>query len=184
MAASRRPWAEALLRFWFRELAPAQWFSRDETVDAALRARFGRWLTALGTAPAESFLDGVRTARAAILLFDQVPRNLYRDDPRAYAFDPLAREIVRLVLARDWDRGLDRSARHFIYMPMMHSEQIADQCLCLRLFRDLDNAFLYRFAADHHAMIARFGRFPHRNEVLGRPSSPAEERAVAEGAAS
>ena len=116
-----------------------------------------------------------------MLLFDQCPRNLFRNSPRAFAFDPLARAICKGALAKGWDRGLGLHERQFLYMPLMHSEDIADQRRSLALFTELGNSFIAGFARAHYDMIARFGRFPHRNAVLGRKSSAAEERAVAAG---
>lgn len=181
MAAAQRFWAADLLHFWFHELRPDQWFGRSSVVDEALRRRFGRWLAALGNRPASEFLRDPLTARAAVLLFDQVPRNLFRDDPRAFAHDALARSIAKGIMQRGWDRGLPKAARQFIYMPLMHSEAIADQRDSLRRFTALDDAFVLGFARAHYRMVARFGRFPHRNAVLDRKSTAAEERAVAAG---
>lgn len=124
MAAAQRFWAADLLHFWFHELRPDQWFGRSAFVDEALRRRFGRWLAALGTRPAGEFLRDPLAARAAVLLFDQIPRNLFRDDPRAFTHDALAREIAMGIMDRGWDRGLPKAARHFIYMPLMHSEAL------------------------------------------------------------
>lgn len=181
MAAAQRPWAADLLHFWFHELRPDQWFGRNAVVDDALRRRFGRWMTALARRPSREFLRDPLTARAAILLFDQVPRNLFRDDARAFAHDRLAREIAKGIMERHWDRGVPKEAQHFIYMPLMHSEAITDQNECLRRFAGLGDAYSLSFAKAHHRMIARFGRFPHRNAVLGRRSSAAEQQAIAAG---
>lgn len=170
-----------MLHFWFYELRPDQWFGRSDAVDAALRRRFSRALAMLGRQPASTFLGDPLTARAAVLLFDQVPRNLFRDDPRAFAYDRLARAITRGVLAKGWDRTMARPARHFLYMPLMHSEAIADQLLALQLFATLGDSRTLGFCRAHARMIERFGRFPHRNGVLGRKSTRAEKRAVAAG---
>lgn len=131
--------------------------------------------------PAGEFLCDPLTTRAAVLLFDQCPRNLYRDDPRAFAADPLARAIAKGALRRGWLRGLQPSTAQFVLMPLMHSERIADQRECLVRFAALGNPRNLSFARSHYRMIARFGRFPHRNAVLGRRSSVAELRAVAAG---
>ncbi|GGC37338.1 membrane protein [Novosphingobium marinum] len=181
MTAARRPWAADLLHYWFHELEPRQWFASDEVVDRELRRRFEGHLAALRVRPATEFLSDRETARAAILLFDQVPRNLFRDDARAFATDPLAREICKAALRKRWDNGLSHAGKQFVYMPLMHSEDIADQRLSLRLFASLGDSFNFRFARSHHAMIARFGRFPHRNELLGRRTTEAEARAIAAG---
>ncbi|UVI40235.1 DUF924 family protein [Qipengyuania spongiae] len=180
MAVTNRPWARDLLYCWFHVLGPAAWFAGGEDVDAFLKVQFGRWLTPLGTQSAESFLTDRATARAAILLFDQLPRNLFRDDPRAYRWDPLALAITHGAIRKGWHRGLSRDEAQFVLMPLMHSEAIADQRLSLRLFMRYAPGSL-SFARSHHRMIARFGRFPHRNAVLGRHSTAAEIRAVAAG---
>ena len=181
MAAARRRWAAELLHFWFHTLHAEQWFDRHEVVDSALRKRFARVLAALQRRPAREFLRDRLTARAAILLFDQCPRNIYRDDRRAFAADPLARAIVKGALRRDWHRRLGRGEAQFVLMPLMHSEAMADQQASLARFAALGDARNLAFARRHYRMIARFGRFPHRNAVLGRTSSKAELRAVAAG---
>lgn len=181
MAAARPGWPAQLLHFWFEQLTPQQWFGRNTAVDAQLRRRFSRLLLALGRQGPDRFLSDVATARAAVLLFDQIPRNLFRNDPRAYSHDAKARAITLGAIARGWDRGLGKHERQFLYMPLMHSEHRMDQLASLRLYAGLDDAFILGFARSHAAMVLRFGRFPHRNALLGRKSSPAEERAVASG---
>lgn len=181
MAAACRPWAADLLHFWFHELDEGQWFRPNPAVDAACERRFGRWLTALAPRPAAEFLTDQATARAAVLLFDQVPRNIARGTARAFACDPLARAITHGALARGWDRGLALHERQFLAMPLMHSEAIADQRLSLAFYAALGSPVITAFARAHYRMIARFGRFPHRNAVLVRASSPAELRAIAAG---
>ena len=178
MTAAPRRWAADLLHFWFHRLGPDDWFGGSADVDAASR-RFAGALAALGARPADEFLRDRQIARAAILLFDQIPRNLHRGDARAFVFDPLARQIARGTIARGWVRGLPRDERAFVGMPLMHSEAIADQMASLAFFRGSPTH--YAFARAHWRMIARFGRFPHRNAALGRTSSPAEQAAVAAG---
>ncbi|MBO9602081.1 MAG: DUF924 domain-containing protein [Novosphingobium sp.] len=180
MAAAPRRWAAELLHFWFHKLGPRDWFRGGPEVDEALRKRFERDLLSLFTQSADNFLTDPATARAAVLLFDQVPRNLYRGSAEAFAFDPLARHICTGVLAREWDKGLTRVERQFLGLPLEHSEDIADQRASLAYFSQLD-AHTFAFARSHYRMIARFGRFPHRNAALGRTSTPAERAAIAAG---
>lgn len=180
MTAATRPWAAELLHLWFHRLRPADWWGGSKALDDRLRARFGHDLAALGHRPPADFLTDPLTARAAILLFDQIPRNIHRGTPAAFAHDPLARSIARGVMARAWDVPLAQRARQFVYMPLMHSEAIADQRASLAIFAARAPANL-GFARSHYRMIARFGRFPHRNAILDRRSSAAESAAVEAG---
>lgn len=181
MAAARRRWAAELLHYWFHTLRPGDWFRPNKKVDDELRRRFAPDLAALRARPAGEFLRDPSTAIAAILLFDQVPRNIHRGGPEAFASDRLARAIAREVMRRGWDRGLSNAERQFIAMPLMHSEAIADQLASLAAFARLGHRYGLPFARSHYRMVARFGRFPHRNVALGRMSTPAEARAVAAG---
>lgn len=181
MPAARRAWAADLLHFWFHHLGPDDWFGADRHIDDELRRRYARWLGALRLRPAREFLADPQIARAAVLLFDQVPRNIHRGSPLAFATDPLARSIALAALARGWDRTLDLPGRQFIAMPLMHSESVADQRAGLPYFTALGSPEILAFARSHYRMIARFGRFPHRNEVLGRCATAAERAAVEAG---
>ncbi|MBS1239692.1 MAG: hypothetical protein H6R45_398 [Proteobacteria bacterium] len=181
MSAAPRRWAAELLHFWFETLGPRDWFRGGPNVDEALRRRFEPDLLALFTQSADRFLADPPTARAAVLLFDQLPRNLYRGRAEAFAFDPLARNIAREAIARGWDRGLAKAGRQFLGLPLMHSEHVADQRASLAYYAPLGDAFTWSFARSHYRMIARFGRFPHRNAALGRTSSPAELAAIGQG---
>src|SRR5690606_4753013 len=118
--------------------------------DDVLRGRFERELLTLQSRPAAEFLDNPLTALAAVLLFDQLPRNLYRESPRAFAFDPLARAITHEVFRRGWDQPLTRPQRQFLAMPLMHSEDIADQLLSLRVFVRLGWRHGLPFAVSHY----------------------------------
>ena len=179
MTAAPRRWAADLLHFWFVTLGPADWWGGSDAVDAEVRRRFAGDLIALASRPAREFARDPSAALAAILLFDQVPRNAFRGDRRAFAYDRLARQITKIFIARGWHRGLEQHARAFPGMPLMHSEAIADQRASLAYFRSIPGNFA--FARAHWRMVARFGRFPHRNAVLGRRSSGAECAAIAAG---
>lgn len=181
MAAPQRRWAAELLHFWFHALSPQQRFAVNPAVDAQLRCRFERDLAALRTRPAEEFGGGPLDMLAAVILFDQIPRNLYRGTARAFATDATARHLAKAALARGLDRALTPEQRQFLAMPLMHSENRADQLLALRIYARLGRRHGWPFARDHARMVARFGRFPHRNPALGRASTAAELRAVAAG---
>ena len=182
MTLAPRLWAAELLHFWFEQLDQRDWFGGGGELDIELARRFAREHAMLAGQPASSFVTDPHTALAAVLLFDQVPRNIFRGSARAFATDPLARAITRLALARGFDRRLGSDAeRQFLAMPLMHSEDIADQRLSLTVYRQLGARYGFPFARQHYAMIARFGRFPHRSAVLGRTNTPAEQRAIAAG---
>lgn len=181
MAVTARRWTQELRYFWFEVMSPADVWRPSEALDNELRRRFGREWSALRLRPAHEFLGSPHEALAAVLLFDQIPRNIFRGSARTFASDPLARDITRGAIAKGFDRQLTRNERQFLYMPLMHSEDIADQRLSLRLFTRLGRGFGMPFARSHYRAVARFGRFPHRNDMLGRSSTATEEKAVANG---
>lgn len=166
-------WAEDVLYFWFTELQPNDWFSGAEKVDDAIRSRFSQLYQALRASPLlPSSLDA-RALLAAVIVFDQFPRNLFRKSAGAYATDARALELARHAVATGKDRSLKEQERYFLYMPFMHSEDRAMQAESVRLFTALggDGA---KWARHHHGIVERFGRFPHRNAILGRVSTPEE----------
>ena len=174
-------WAATLLRFWFEEHADADWFGGGPDFDQALTDNFAGWREALRSQPVEAFLGDAQTALAAIILFDQVPRNAFRGDAETFATDHIALAIARESVARGLDAGLGKNERLFLYLPFEHSEDAADQRESVRLISALGDERLTQFALDHQAMIERFGRFPHRNIVLGRRDREGEAEAVAAG---
>ena len=174
-------WAADLLHLWFQRLRPADWWQPSAALDDLLQRRYGEWLRALATIAPARFCRHPAQALAAVLLFDQIPRNIHRGSAGAFATDPLARAICHLALDKGFDRKLPGKRTQFLVMPLLHSEDIADQRLALTLFRQIDNGSAFAFARAHHRMIARFGRFPHRNAVLGRSGSAAEREAIAAG---
>jgi uncharacterized protein (DUF924 family) len=173
---SRLPehWVDEVLRFWFEETRPKQWFEKDEGFDAEIRRRFLPVHETLAAQPAESLLTDARTVLAAVIVFDQMPRNMFRDSPRAFATDPKALEIADAAIARGFDRGLRKDERQFLYLPFEHAEDGQAQARCVALMSGLGDPELTRWAEAHKAVIDRFGRFPHRNAVLGRLSTPEE----------
>ena len=181
MALAPRRWAAELLHFWFSKLGPADWWGGSDAVDRECERRFGRELASLHVLPPRRFIADPQTALAAVLLFDQMPRNIFRDDARAFAFDPLARAIAHRALDEGYDTAFPGRQAQFLAMPLMHSENIIDQKRSLAVFRRINGGASFSFARSHHRMIARFGRFPHRNDVLGRESTAAERRAVEAG---
>ncbi len=166
--------ARDVLDFWFQDCTPTQWFSRDPALDARISHRFGPVHRLAAAGKLADWGGSAAGALAEILLLDQFSRNIYRDDPRAFATDPLARQRLAAALDKKLDKDLDRSRRVFLYMPLMHSENLADQTLSVTLFGRLGLADSLDYAEKHREIIARFGRFPHRNAVLGRASTPEE----------
>lgn len=167
-------WAEDVLRFWFHELRPEDWFSGSAKVDEAIRSRFGHLHQALQASPLlPSSLDA-RALLAAVLVFDQFSRNLFRKSAVTYATDGRALELARYAVATGMDRSLKEQERYFLYMPFMHSEHRAMQAESVRLFTELGSADGAKWARHHQGIVERFGRFPHRNAILGRTSTPEE----------
>ncbi|PTQ07387.1 hypothetical protein CLG96_17735 [Sphingomonas oleivorans] len=167
--------ARELLSFWLEETAPRKRFARDPALDREIARRFVHLHQAVLRSHAAVWRADPVTLRAAVILLDQFSRNIYRDDERACAGDPLARALAREALAKGWDRGLDADERAFLYMPFMHSEAMADQLLSIALFEAEGDELSIDYAHRHAAQIARFGRFPQRNAILGRESTAAEE---------
>ncbi len=167
--------AKAVHAFWFEEATPAQWFLRDPAFDKTISERFGAAHQAASENRLNDWRATARDALALILLLDQFSRNLYRDDPRAFAQDVLALEEAKQALDRGFDRQRPDKEKAFFYMPFMHSEDLVAQEQSVALFEaNLPASDNHRYAIEHHEIIARFGRFPHRNRVLGRPLTPEE----------
>jgi uncharacterized protein (DUF924 family) len=165
-----------VLAFW-REAGRDRWYKRDDAFDAEVRDRFHTtWRTAVaGEFSSWEASDG--GALALTIVLDQFPRNMFRDDARTYASDAQARDVAGRAVDRGVDGRIDPILREFLYLPFMHSEQLTDQQRCVALFRTSsgrpDNL---QYAEEHADIIRRFGRFPHRNGILGRPTT-AEEQA-------
>ncbi len=174
-------WAAQLLTFWFDARSFDDWYDGGPDFDAAVGTLAANWHPALRSRPAESFLIDPDTALAATILFDQVPRNLFRGHADAFATDDLARGIARGIVAEGWDQDWTDERRQFAYLPFEHSENIADQRESLRLMSRLADPIFHDHAQQHFDVIDRFGRFPHRNIALGRPTRPAEQPAVEQG---
>jgi uncharacterized protein (DUF924 family) len=182
LSAADRQAVEKVLAFWFAPRREAEWFESSEDFDRAVRDALAGDHERAAAGAYDDWADSPEGALALVLLLDQVPRNLFRGLPRAFATDDRALAIARQALARGLDRRLPSQAqRMFLYLPFEHSERLADQETCCRLMAALDdNALWAEFAEKHREVIARFGRFPHRNAVLGRANSEAETAFLAE----
>ena len=166
-------WQSDILGFWFGLEDERHW-EVDPKLDAICRGRFLSPWEEQRFRPAADFLGSADEALAAILLFDQMPRNMFRGDARSFASDPLARDIAAGAVDRGYDQQLQVERRIFLYMPFEHSEELADQDRSVALFQAIGDDFYTGFARKHRDVIARFGRFPHRNAVLGRSSTDEE----------
>jgi uncharacterized protein (DUF924 family) len=159
-------WTDEVLDYWFG-LDPKQWWF-DKGLDAEISERFRDLWESQRQCPVETFLAGPREALAAVILFDQFPRNMFRGHADQFATDHLGLQIAKAAIDRGFDEQLSGAERGFLYMPFQHSENLDDQERSLLLFADLGDPEQLRFARLHHDVIARFGRFPHRNPILGR----------------
>ena len=165
-------WADEVLDYWFG-LEPEQWFF-DKNLDDEIRERFADLWEEQRQFPADAFMTSPRDALAAVILFDQFPRNMFRDHADQFSTDSLGLQVAKKSIERGYDDALDKAERSFLYMPFQHSENLEDQKRSLGLYTALGDPQSLRFAKLHHEMIERFGRFPHRNAILGREPRPDE----------
>ena len=163
-----------VLEFWFSDDARDAWFHPDPEFDQTIRKRFAQLVARAARGELESWQTSAEGCLALCILLDQMPRHMFRGDPRAFATDEQALAVADHALAEGFDRSLTRQQTQFIYMPFMHSENLADQLRALALFESGGMTENRRFAEEHVAIIRRFGRFPHRNAIFGRPSTEAE----------
>ncbi|TYO85024.1 DUF924 family protein [Oceanicella actignis] len=175
---------QEILEFWLNDVGEKRWYEASDDLDEAVRRRFsGAWRAArLGAF--DHWLVDPSSALALIILLDQFPRNMFRDRPQAFAADERALRLAKLAIARGHDLRVPEPARQFFYLPLMHSEAIADQDRCVRLVAarmPQSRARNLPHARAHREVIRRFGRFPFRNAALGRASTPEEEAYLAAG---
>jgi len=171
---------EEILAYWLDEIGPESWYESSEALDTEIRERFEpTWQGAM--AGALSFwLTFPSGTLAYIILTDQFPRNMFRDTPKAFASDHIARAAAKMAISKAWDTRIDAPARQFFYMPLVHSESLVDQDRAVRLIKTRmpgDSGQLLHARA-HREVIRRFGRFPTRNAALGRISQPGEQSYV------
>ena len=165
----------AILTFWFEEISPETWFKKDTLFDGLLMQQFGRFVEQALAGQLDKWAQQKYGRLALILLLDQMTRNIYRDTPKAFAGDEIACALsLRSLADGTIEAETDMHRRQFFLMPMMHSEDIEIQKQSLPLFKALTSETTYNYAMKHYDIIRRFGRFPHRNEILNRPSSEEE----------
>lgn len=174
-----------VLDFWFSKRARSRWFVKDTAFDDEIRALFGATAAAAAEGHLDSWMAATEPCLALVLLLDQAPRNIHRGTPPAFAADGRARTVASHAVERGFDRRLPSDRRWFLYLPFEHSEDLADQRRSVSLFASWAEAHAegplreraleqLRFVRRHAEIIERFGRFPHRNTILGRASTPAE----------
>jgi uncharacterized protein (DUF924 family) len=163
-----------VLSFW-RQAGEARWWTKDDAFDDEIRSRFLDVWQAARAGKLDAWQETADGTLALVIVLDQFPRNMFRNDSRAFATDALACAIAHRALAAGLDEQLPADLRAFLYMPLMHSEQLHDQERCVALFERLGNAENTTYAIIHADIIRRFGRFPHRNRVLGRVTSQEEQ---------
>ena len=169
-------WVGDVLGFWFGELGRKAWFVRDAAVDETIRARFGPLIEELTTRPVDEALTSPDRALATVIALDQFPRNVFRGTARAFATDALALAVAKGAIDRGLDSQVPADRRVFLYLPFEHSEALADQERSVELTAALGDEEYARYAVLHRDVIARFGRFPHRNAMLGRTPTLEEIR--------
>ncbi|MEF7615384.1 DUF924 family protein [Aquincola sp. MAHUQ-54] len=168
-----------VLAFW-QDAGPEHWFAKSDAFDRRFRERFHDAHFAAARRECDGWAASAQGALALLLLLDQYPRNAFRGTGHMYATDPLARRFARGLLSQGFDQHVDRALRVFCYLPLSHAEDLADQRRALELNRVLGEPYV-QHAQGHHDIIERFGRFPHRNPLLGRDSTPEEVAFLAEG---
>ena len=168
------PEAEAVLGFWFTETEPEKWFKKDDAFDAAISARFADVYRRAAAGEFDGWQGTPRGCLALVIVLDQFPRNIFRGDARCFATDAAARAVLRHALDSGFDRGLSVPEKQFLYLPLQHSEDAADQALSVTLNAATGDADLLKWAEAHRRIVERFGRFPHRNAILGRETTPEE----------
>jgi uncharacterized protein (DUF924 family) len=165
---------QEVLEVWFSDDVRRFWFRSSPAFDEAIRTAFDELFARAATGELRRWQESAEGCLALIILFDQIPRHMFRGDPRAFATDDKALAIAEHALAQGFDRELSREQKQFIYLPFMHSESLANQLRALALFESQGMSENRRFAEEHVAIIRRFARFPHRNAIFGRPTTEAE----------
>jgi uncharacterized protein (DUF924 family) len=163
-----------VLDFWFSDQAKPHWFEASPAFDQTIRKRFGELFARAATGEFESWESSPEGSLALCILLDQMPRNMFRGDPSAYIADERALAVAERAIRAGFDQRLPAEQKQFLYLPFMHSEVLANQMRALALCEAAKLREPARHAAGHLKIIRRFGRFPHRNAILGRPSTPEE----------
>jgi uncharacterized protein (DUF924 family) len=172
--------AAEVVSFW-RDAGPDRWFTKDAAFDSQIRERFFDTYEAAAAGKFSGWEHGAQDALALLILLDQFPRNMFRGDARAFATDPLARAVAAGAIVRGFDSQVPTDLRSFFYLPFEHSEDLSDQERGIAFYKASDDADGLKWAEIHADIIRRFGRFPHRNAVLGRTTTPEEQKFLDDG---
>lgn len=165
---------QKVLDFWFKEVGPAKWFAVSEETDTSIRSRFQKTHAAARRGELASWRSNAGGALAEVLVLDQFSRNMYRNQPEAFASDEMALERAQEAVVKSFDLDLDPREKSFLYMPYMHSESLVVHEEAVRLFSQPGLENNLKFELKHKAIIKKFGRYPHRNKILGRTSTSEE----------
>jgi len=163
-----------IIDFWFSDDIKKLWFNSTPEFDGLLSGRFQSTWEQASRGELDHWLQSAEGCLALVIILDQFPLNMFRESAQSYATEARSREVAHVALEQGFDKSMALEQRAFLYMPFMHSEALPDQQLALRLFAQPGLEGNFRFAQHHHGIIEKFGRFPHRNEALGRPSNDAE----------
>jgi uncharacterized protein (DUF924 family) len=169
-----------ILAFW-RDAGPDRWYRLDDAFDAEVRRRYLDLWRKAAAGELSSWETSDDGALALVIVLDQFPRNIFRGDARTYASDARAQEVANRTIERGVDARIDPNLREFLYLPLMHSEHLPDQLRCIELSRAAGHTESLKWAEHHADIIRRFGRFPHRNRLLGRATTPDEQAFLEEG---
>lgn len=165
---------QQVIEFWFTELQPQQWWVKDEQLDALIKDRFANLHQQAMAGELFSWRETALGSLAEVIVLDQFSRNIYRDTPAAFASDALALALAQTAIDKGLDKQLSQSQRGFLYMPFMHSESKVIHQEAVKLFASLENDQQLDFEYQHKKIIDQFGRYPHRNDILGRQSTAEE----------
>ena len=165
---------KAVLKFWFHDLSPSDWFKKSDKTDSQIATQFGTITKQAQQGKYDHIVNGIYEKLALIIVLDQFSRNIFRGTPESFGGDTRALSLTKDILAYDDYHALNINEKVFLYLPLEHSENLEDQHLSVQLFAELGNENYLNYAKMHLAIIERFGRFPHRNDILSRQSSQAE----------
>lgn len=165
---------QSLIEYWFSDEVSTRWFNSTPEFDRQLLARYGKTWQLARQGKLDRWCDNAVGSLAMVILLDQFPLNMFRGSAKSFSTEAKSRVVARVAIDRGFDQELPARQKSFLYMPFMHSEDLDDQAFSLKLFDQPGLEHNVRFSRHHHGIVKRFGRFPHRNDILGRKSTDAE----------